>query len=75
MYISGSPIGANDLGNTSPTFIVSDPSLASDYSLDEQSFGYHAGSDGNNIGVVNAQTVGSVIQVSGKPAKVIDFKR
>lgn len=59
MYINGNSIGLNDFANTSPTFIVRNPSVPEQYTLDVQSSGYRDANDGNSMGVINAQIVGS----------------
>lgn len=51
MYVSGAAIGANDLANTSPTYIGgATPTTIAEFALTAESAGYLAGSDSKDIG-------------------------
>lgn len=59
MYISGAQIGANDISNKTPEFTTTDQAVPSDFVLNQTSVGFQAGSDGEDIGVVDGQSVGA----------------
>lgn len=51
LYVSGSAIGSHDIGNHSPTYAGgASPSSIAGFALTSSSYGYHAASDGKDMG-------------------------
>jgi len=59
LYMTGSAIGGNDIANQSPTYTTTPQVNPEDYQLTAESYGYQAGDDSENMGVVDATQVGS----------------
>ncbi len=61
LYMSGQPIGSNDIGDQTPSFVVLNPIYPADFVLQEGSVGAGGASDGNDLGATDPALVGRLV--------------